>query len=208
MEVSSHSGELPDLFKYDSLFRRAHRGVGGDSEEEKKTSEVNFGSSKGSITGLGAASRMGNHLTAMGESGCGELALVRQVACPEVPVGAKNRLPVRLPAARPEVESSDRGKGGAETLLELLCQDLHFVGAVCVAESGWAGNLWRFLHGSEAEVVGCVERPPEPRAGGVALPRRVRLGGNWIAFGLRFGLGAVLALKLLAKLEERYPLLP
>jgi hypothetical protein len=208
MEVSSHSGELPDLFKYDSLFRRAHRGVGGDSKEEKKTSEVNFGPSKDPIAGLWAASRMGSHLTAVGESGCGESALVRQVACAEVPVGAEIQLLVRLPAVRPEVESSNRGKGGTETLLELLCQDLNFVGAVCVAESGWAGNRWRFLHGSEAEVVGCVERPPEPRAGGVTLPRRVRLGGNWIAFGLRSGLGAVLTLKLLAKLEERYPLLP
>jgi hypothetical protein len=140
MEVSSHSGKLPDLFKYDSLFRRARRGVGGDSEEEKKTSEVNFGPSKDPIAGLWAVSRMGSHLTAIGEPGCGESALVRQVACAEVPVGAEIRLLVRLPAVCPEVESSDRGKGGTETLLKLLCQDLNFVGAVCIAESGWAGS--------------------------------------------------------------------
>ncbi len=195
------------MFKYDSLFRRAHRGAGGDSEKEKEPSEVGFGSSEEPIAGLWAASRTGSHL-AVGESGCEESALVRQVAYAGVPVGAEIRLLVRLPEVCPEVEGSDRGKGGAETLLELLCQDLNFVGAVCVAESGWAGNRRRFLHGLEVEAVGCVERPPEPRAGGVALPRRARLRGSWTAFGLCSGLGAVLALKLLAKLEERYPLLP
>ncbi len=46
MEISSHSGKLPDLLKYDSLFRRAHRSVGRNSEEEKEKSEIKFGSSE------------------------------------------------------------------------------------------------------------------------------------------------------------------
>jgi hypothetical protein len=162
----------------------------------------------GSIACLGATSQTGSHLTAIGESGCGELALMKEAVCAEATVVAGIRWPPRLLAARPEVESSDRGKGGTETILELLGQGLNFVGAVYVARSGWAGTRWRFLPGLEAEVVGCVERPPKPRAGGVVLPRQVCLGGNWIVFGFCSGLGGVHTLKLLAKLEERYSLLP
>jgi hypothetical protein len=118
MEVSSHSGELPDLLKYDSLFRRAHRGVGGNSEKEKEPSKVGFGSSTEPIAGPWAASRTGSHL-AVGDSDCGESALAR-VAYAEVPVGVGIRLLVLLPVVRPEVEGSDCRKGGTEALLELF----------------------------------------------------------------------------------------